>query len=115
MADGWRDPGRVAEYLSREIPYRDIAEAMLLQALPSGLERFVDLGTGNGRLIALVREHYPEAQALGVDFSEPMLAHARERFAGDPLVELREHDLARPLPVQEPVDAVVLRTCYSSP
>lgn len=107
MSDGWRDPGRVADYLSRAIPHRDIAEALLLQALPAGLERFVDLGTGDGRLIGLIREQHPDARALGVDFSEPMLAHARERLAGDPLVELREHDLAQPLAVQAPVDAVV--------
>lgn len=107
MSDGWRDPGRVAEYLSREIPHRDIAEAMLLQALPPGLECFIDLGTGNGRLIGLVREQYPHARALGVDFSEPMLAQAGERFAGDPLVDLRKHDLGRPLPIHAPVDVVV--------
>lgn len=107
MSDGWRDPGRVTEYLAREIPHRDIAEAMLLQALPPRVEQVVDLGTGNGRLIALVREHHPNARALGIDFSEPMLAHAGERFAGDPLVELCQHDLARPLAVQGPVDAVV--------
>jgi tRNA (cmo5U34)-methyltransferase len=107
VSDGWRDPGRVAEYLAREIPHRDIAETMLVQALPPHIERFIDLGTGNGRLIALVREHDPEARALGIDFSEPMLAAADERFAGDPLIELRQHDLARPLEGQAPVDAVV--------
>jgi tRNA (cmo5U34)-methyltransferase len=36
-----------------------------------------------------------------------MLAHAGERFGGDPLVELRQHDLSQPLPTQAPVDAVV--------
>lgn len=107
MSEGWRDPGRVAEYLSREIPNRDVAEAMLLQALPARVERFVDLGTGDGRLIALVREQHPDARALGVDFSEPMLAQAGERFADDPLVELLEHDLADPLQGQAPVDAVI--------
>jgi tRNA (cmo5U34)-methyltransferase len=36
-----------------------------------------------------------------------MLAHARERFANDPLIELCRHDLAQPLDMGEPVDAVV--------
>jgi SAM-dependent methyltransferase len=107
VPDGWRDPGRVAEYLSREIPHRDIAEAMLLGALPANMERFIDLGTGNGRMIALIREQHPHAGALGVDFSEPMLARAGERFAEDPLVELQRHDLTRPLEGRAPVDAVV--------
>jgi SAM-dependent methyltransferase len=107
MSDGWRDPGRVAEYLSREIPYRDVAEAMLLEALPLDLKRFIDLGTGNGRLIGLIREQHPQAKALGVDLSGPMLARACERFARDPLVELQTHDLAQPLPLHESVDVVV--------
>jgi hypothetical protein len=39
VSDGWRDPSRVSEYLAREIPNRDIAEAILLQALPARVER----------------------------------------------------------------------------
>ena len=107
MPGEWSDPGRVAEYLSREIPYRDIAEAMLLKALPERVERFIDLGTGDGRLIALIRERHPGAHAIGVDLSRPMLDRAVKRFIDDPLVELREHDLADPLTEQIPVDAVV--------
>jgi len=107
MPGEWSDPGRVAEYLSREIPYRSIAEAMLLEALPERVGRFIDLGTGDGRLIALIREHHPDARGLGVDISQPMLDRAAERFADDPLVELREHDLADPLIEQIPVDAVL--------
>jgi len=107
MADGWSDPGRIAEYLSREIPHRDVAEAMLLEALPERVERFIDLGTGDGRLLALVRERHPGAHGVGVDLSQPMLDRAAERFADDPLVELREHDLADPLTDPAPVDAVV--------
>lgn len=80
---------------------------MLLDALPEGLERFIDLGTGDGRLIALVRERHPHASALGVDFSSPMLDRAARRFADDPLVELRKHDLAEPFACEGTVDAVV--------
>jgi SAM-dependent methyltransferase len=36
-----------------------------------------------------------------------MLARASERFAGDPVVELRQHDLSLPLPQLGPLDAVV--------
>lgn len=107
VPDGWRDHGHVAEYLSREIPYRDVAEGMLLDALPQRVERFIDLGTGDGRLIALVRERHTGASAIGIDFSKPMLERAAKRFADDPLVELHNHDLAKPLPEQPPVDVVV--------
>jgi tRNA (cmo5U34)-methyltransferase len=103
----WSDPGRVAEYLSREIPHRPVAEQMLREALPSRVERFLDLGSGDGRMVALVRSRHPEARAVGLDASEPMLARAAERFAADPLVELHAHDLGLPLPVAGPFDAVV--------
>lgn len=107
MSEEWRDPARVAEYLSREIPHRLVAEQMLLEALPSRVERFMDLGTGDGRLLAAVRGQHPGAVAVGVDTSEPMLTRAADRFAGESAVELRTHDLARPLGDMEPLDAVV--------
>jgi cyclopropane fatty-acyl-phospholipid synthase-like methyltransferase len=103
----WSDPERVAEYLSREIPHRRLAEALLLQALPARVDRVLDLGTGDGRLIALLREAHPEARALGLDSSEPMLSAARQRFATDPAVDLRLHDLREPLPQAGPFDAIV--------
>ncbi len=103
----WTDPERVAEYLSREIPHRPLAEEMLLQALPERVDRVLDLGTGDGRLIALVRTAHPQAEAVGLDSSEPMLARARERFASNPATDLRLHDLRDPLPQAGPFDAVV--------
>ncbi|HMJ72617.1 MAG TPA: class I SAM-dependent methyltransferase [Solirubrobacterales bacterium] len=103
----WSDPGRVAEYLSREIPHRLTAEQMLLEALPSRVEHLLDLGTGDGRMIALVRSRHPEARVVGLDTSEPMLARAADRFAADPLVELQAHELGLPLPVEGPFDAIV--------
>lgn len=107
MADEWGNPGRVAEYLSREIPHRAIAEEMLLEALPSRIERVLDLGTGDGRLLAAIRNRYPDAMAVGIDTSEPMLARAADRFDADPLVEFRTHDLVVPLPDMGPIDVVV--------
>jgi tRNA (cmo5U34)-methyltransferase len=107
MTGEWGEPGRVAEYLGREIPHRSIAEGMLLDALPSRVERFVDLGCGDGRLLAAVRNRHPRAAAVGIDTSEPMLAGAAERFEGEPLVELREHDLEISLADLGPLDAAV--------
>jgi cyclopropane fatty-acyl-phospholipid synthase-like methyltransferase len=104
---GWRDLRQVADYLSREIPHRHIAEGMLLDALPQRVERLIDLGTGDGRLIGLIRERHRRAVAIGIDFSEPMLQRAKQRFANDPLVEILDHDLSQPLPKQTPVDVIV--------
>lgn len=109
MSGDWSDPGRVSEYLGRRIPHRELVEQMLLEALPAEVERFADLGTGDGRLIALVRDRHPGARAVGVDSSEPMLARARRRFEGEQLIELREHDLVQPLPPAglQDLDAIV--------
>lgn len=103
----WSDPSRVSEYLSRKIPYRESAEAMLLEALPARVERFVDLGTGDGRLAALIRRGHPQSSGVGVDASEPMLARAADRFAGDPAVELVAHDLTQPMMLDGRFDVVV--------
>jgi SAM-dependent methyltransferase len=106
-AEEWSDPERVTEYLSREIPHRLLAEEMLLAALPTRVERFIDLGTGDGRLLAAIHERHPGARGVGLDISEPMLAQAAQRFGGDPLVELRRHDLNVPLGDLGLADAVV--------
>ena len=97
----------MAGYLSREIPHRDVAEQMLLSALPPEVGRFLDLGTGDGRLIALVRGVHPAAEAVGLDFSQAMLDRAAERFAGETAIDLRPHDLRDPLPDGSPYDAIV--------
>lgn len=107
MAGEWSDPGRVAEYLGREIPHRHTAEEMLLEALPQRVERFLDLGTGDGHMLALIRSRHPDAAAIGLDSSEPMLVRARERFGDDPGIELRLHELDAPLAEEGPFDAVV--------
>src|SRR5665811_796623 len=80
---------------------------MLLQALPDDIGRFVDLGTGDGRLLALVRGHHPSANAVGLDTSAPMLARAAERFDGDAQVEIRRRDLGSPLTEVGPADVFV--------
>jgi tRNA (cmo5U34)-methyltransferase len=107
MLGEWSDPGRVSEYLSREIPHRGTAEAMLLEALPERVERFLDLGTGNGRLVALIRANHPHSRGIGLDASQPMLARAAERFGSDAEIELLAHDLNQPIALSGAFDAVV--------
>ncbi len=59
-------------------------EAMLrlVAALERPLRRILDLGCGDGVLAAAILERFPDAEAVLVDFSEPMLEAARRRFAG---------------------------------
>src|ERR1044072_8169631 len=96
----WKDGERVDRYLDRadEFPHRLEGEGVLLEHVPRNARRILDLGTGDGRLLALLRADRPEMFGVGLDFSEVMLGSARERFAGDQQIELVEHDLAAPLP-----------------
>ena len=53
----------------------------LIAACERPVERILDLGCGDGVLAAAILDRYPEAFAVLLDFSEPMLAAARKRFA----------------------------------
>lgn len=105
----WTTAEHVGRYLGRadEFPRRAEGESVLLDHVPRDTRRILDLGTGDGRLLALLRIDRQDMLGVGVDFSEPMLAAARERFAGDDRVELVRHDLAEPLPSLGRFDAVV--------
>ncbi|MPY86808.1 MAG: methyltransferase domain-containing protein [Luteitalea sp.] len=96
----WGSPAHALDYLARadSIPHRTEGEAELLACLPCPLTRVLDLGSGDGRLLALVRLARPAAEAVAIDFSETMLDRMRVRFAADPLVSIRAHDMDHPLP-----------------
>lgn len=79
--------------LADRIPHRAAGEAVLLELVPRGVRRILDLGAGDGRLLALLRIDRPEARGVATDLSPTMLDAARTRFAGDALVEVVEHDL----------------------
>jgi tRNA (cmo5U34)-methyltransferase len=108
-AEEWTTAEHVHRYLDRadEYPRRVEGESALLEQVPRDVRRVLDLGTGDGRLLALLRIDRPEMLGVGLDFSEVMLEAARQRFAGDERVELVEHDLAEPLPALGRFDAVV--------
>jgi len=108
-AGEWSTTDHVRRYLARadSYPRRGEGEAALLEQVPRDARRILDLGTGDGRLLALLHGHCPEALGVGLDVSEPMLGAARERFAGDRRAELVEHDLTEPLPALGGFDVVV--------
>jgi len=108
-AEEWTNAEHVDRYLARadEFPRRLEGESVLLEHVPRDVRRVLDLGTGDGRLIALLQADRPEMRSVGVDFSDVMLAGARERFADDGRVELVQHDLDEPLPALGRFDAVV--------
>lgn len=108
-ASEWVDPERVLRYLDRAdgFPHRAEGESVLLEHVPQDARRILDLGTGDGRLLALCKRERSGIVGVGLDFSEQMLEAARERFADDERVELIRHDLSEPLPALGRFDAVV--------
>jgi tRNA (cmo5U34)-methyltransferase len=119
-AGEWGSSDHVRHYLEHadEFPRRAEGERVLLDHVPPGAERVLDLGTGDGRLLALLgreRPHQrgllgrerPHQRGVGLDVSDVMLDAARARFEGQEHIDLVEHDLVRPLPKLGRFDAVV--------
>ncbi|MGC1132770.1 MAG: class I SAM-dependent methyltransferase [Nitrososphaeraceae archaeon] len=92
---------------SAMIPHRSEGESVLMNHLPEDTKRILDLGTGDGRLIRLIKTNRPDTEAVGLDVSPTMLKSTREHFANDPRVKFIEHDLGQPLPDLGYFDAVV--------
>src|SRR4051794_15121267 len=96
MTETWHDESKVHEYVGRvgRLAARAAGETEMVEAMPATVERVLDLGCGDGRLLALaLGAHSEVCDAIGLDSSAPMLARAREQFADDKRVTIREHDL----------------------
>jgi trans-aconitate 2-methyltransferase len=81
----------------------------VLDRLPlDGDERVLDAGCGSGRVTEALAQRLPLGSVVAVDASPAMLAEARRRLApfGD-RIEFIEADLARPLPIDGQVDAIL--------
>lgn len=62
----WEPVGHVAKYLSivDDRPHKEEIIKVLLEQIPSNVSHVLDLGTGDGRLLALVKQKNPEAKVL---------------------------------------------------
>jgi ubiquinone/menaquinone biosynthesis C-methylase UbiE len=96
----WQTIDHALAYLARadKLPHRTEGERVLLDQIPKHAKRILDLGTGDGRLLSLVKLNRPEAEGVALDFSEPMLQQARKRFAQDRRITVVKHDFSFPLP-----------------
>ncbi|MGB0033411.1 MAG: hypothetical protein WBP77_19635, partial [Candidatus Sulfotelmatobacter sp.] len=77
----WTSSGHASDYLGRadSIPHRTEGESTLLEFIPAKARRILDLGTGDGRLLALVkselakrdliRNDQANVEAVAIDFS----------------------------------------------
>jgi len=99
----WQTVKHALAYLARadKLPHRTEAEGVLLEQIPPTIKRVLDLGTGDGRTLALVKLIAPQAEGIALDFSNTMLKHAKRRFANDTSVKVMKHDLSESLPAPE--------------
>lgn len=72
-----------------------------------GARTVMDAGCGSGRVTELVAERFPDARIVALDGSASMIEQARGRLGrfGNRVAFVLA-DLMKPLPVDEPVDAV---------
>jgi tRNA (cmo5U34)-methyltransferase len=97
----WLELGRAEAWPSfrRQLPHAPDAEALLVEhLLPERLARILDLGTGDGHLLAAIRGRHPETGGVGLDVSPEMVSAARKRFAESERVSFEVHDLMKALP-----------------
>ncbi len=119
----WSSADHARDYLERadSISHRTEGEAALLEFIPADPHRILDLGTGDGRLLALVQQHLAarwlvkrtrhQPEAVAIDFSPSMLEAARKRFAADSSVSVVAHNFDEPLPSLGKFDAVI--SCFA--
>lgn len=105
----WTSPEHALDYLRRAdtIPHRVEGEATLLECLPENPQRILDLGSGGGRLLSLVKAARPAATFVAVDFSPTMLSELETQFATEPRVSIVAHDLNDDLPDLGGFEAIV--------
>jgi SAM-dependent methyltransferase len=105
----WTSTDHALDYLQRadSVSHRTEGESTLLEFVPQNCRRVLDLGTGDGRLLALVKDKHPGIESVAIDFSPAMLDASRKRFAGDSSVTVVAHNLDEPLPALGKFDAVV--------
>jgi SAM-dependent methyltransferase len=105
----WTSNDHARDYLERadSISHRQEGESALLEFIPPTTRRILDLGTGDGRLLSLVRSQHPGAEAVALDFSPTMLEAARIRFAAESSISVLAHNLDEHLPAMGKFDAVI--------
>lgn len=104
MSEWEWDPDTYLAEMAAEIPgYEELQEAVTVATAGIRVERVLELGTGTGETALRVRAGQPEAEWVGIDSSEAMLARARERL---PDADLRLQRLEDDLP-PGPFDLVV--------
>ena len=122
----WSSAEYALEYLeiAEKIPHKNEGEKVLLEYIPAGAKRILDLGTGDGRLIKLIKPNKQQQISASsstslssltpeitvVDVSPTMLEKVRMYFKNDNNVRIIEHDLSYPISnnkIERQFDAII--------
>lgn len=93
-------------YDALTLPHERWGRGVLDRLGLAGDEVVLDAGCGTGRDAAALRARWPDVRLVALDGSRQMLDVARTRL-GDKRVSYVHADLMEPLPIEEPVDAVM--------
>jgi len=100
-----------ARYDAQPLPHLRWGRRTIDRLDPAGDATVLDAGCGTGRDAEVLLTRLSTGRVVAVDGSQAMLDRLRERLAGDPSIRDRVDvvlaDLARPLPIAGPVDAVL--------
>ena len=107
----WSNPYKSTVYLEKidNYPQRNFGESVLVENIPKNAKRILDLGSGDGRLIKLIKKYLPpksDTEFIALDISPRMLEELEKNFK-DPSVKVIKHDLDKALPNLGYFDAVV--------
>ena len=69
-AKEWSNAQNALAYLNvaDTLPHRSEGESVLLDHIPQNARRILDLGTGDGRLIRLIKSIRPEIEAVALEY-----------------------------------------------
>lgn len=95
-----------AAYDRLPIPMTRWGETVLRWLDLAGDERVLDAGCGTGQVTAMLRDRLPHGEIVALDGSASMIDRARDRL-GDDRITYVVADIRQPLPIDEPVDAIL--------
>ena len=78
-----------------ELGYLSLASHILKAIAPPQGARVLDLGCGDGRVVAALHQLRPDLECVGVDFAEKLIAQAQAEQSGKPGLTFHVRDLAR--------------------
>ena len=81
-ANEYKSANYAKQYLERadDIPHRSEGESVVLELLPASMKRVLDLGAGDGRLLAIVKANKAVSVGFALDFSPRHAAKGGRAF-----------------------------------